>query len=47
MLEKLFVLKEKGSNVKIEVIVGIIIFFMMVYIVFVNLLILGIIGMDM
>lgn len=46
MLEKLFALKEKGSNVKIEVIAGITTFFTMVYIVFVNPSILGIAGMD-
>ena len=46
MLEKLFALKEKGSNVKTEVIAGITTFFTMVYIVFVNPSILGIAGMD-
>ena len=46
MLEKLFALKEKGSNAKTEVIAGITTFFMMVYIVFVNPSILGIAGMD-
>lgn len=46
MLEKLFVLKEKGSNAKTEVIAGITTFFTMVYIVFVNPSILGIAGMD-
>ena len=46
MLEKLFALKEKGSNAKIEVIAGITTFFTMVYIVFVNPSILGIAGMD-
>lgn len=46
MLEKLFALKEKGSNAKTEVIAGITIFFTMVYIVFVNPSILGIAGMD-
>ena len=47
MLEKLFALKEKGSNAKTEVIAGITTFFTMVYIVFVNPSILGIAGMDM
>ncbi len=46
MLEKLFALKEKGSNAKTEVIAGITTFFTMVYIVFVNPSILGIAGMD-
>ncbi|EIJ72500.1 NCS2 family permease [Haemophilus parahaemolyticus] len=46
MLEKLFALKEKGSNAKTEVIAGITTFFTMVYIVFVNPSILGITGMD-
>ena len=46
MLEKLFALKEKSSNVKTEVIAGITTFFTMVYIVFVNPSILGIAGMD-
>lgn len=46
MLEKLFALKEKGSNAKTEVIAGIATFFTMVYIVFVNPSILGIAGMD-
>ena len=46
MLEKLFALKEKGSNVKTELIAGITTFFTMVYIVFVNPSILGIAGMD-
>ena len=47
MLEKLFALKEKGSNAKTEVIAVITTFFTMVYIVFVNPSILGIAGMDM
>ncbi|MGQ0286265.1 NCS2 family permease [Pasteurellaceae bacterium 22721_9_1] len=46
MLEKFFQLKEKGSNVKTEVIAGITTFFTMVYIVFVNPSILGVAGMD-
>ena len=46
MVEKLFALKEKGSNAKTEVIAGITTFFTMVYIVFVNPSILGIAGMD-
>ena len=46
MLEKLFAIKEKGSNAKTEVIAGITTFFTMVYIVFVNPSILGIAGMD-
>lgn len=46
MLEKLFALKEKGSNAKTEVTAGITTFFTMVYIVFVNPSILGIAGMD-
>ena len=46
MLEKLFALKEKGSNAKTEVIAGITTFFTMVYIIFVNPSILGIAGMD-
>ena len=46
MLEKLFALKEKGSNAKTEVIAGITTFVTMVYIVFVNPSILGIAGMD-
>lgn len=46
MLEKLFALKEKGSNAKTEVIAGITTFFTMVYIVFVNPSILGIAGVD-
>lgn len=46
MLEKLFALKEKGSNAKTEVIAGITTFFTMVYIVFVNPSILGIAEMD-
>ncbi len=36
MLERLFQLKEKGSNVKTEIVAGITTFFTMVYIVFVN-----------
>ncbi len=46
MLEKLFQLKAKGSNVKTEIIAGITTFFTMVYIVFVNPSILGVAGMD-
>ncbi|MDP0171249.1 NCS2 family permease [Glaesserella parasuis] len=46
MLERLFQLKEKGSNVKTEIVVGITTFFTMVYIVFVNPSILGVAGMD-
>ncbi|MDD2155991.1 NCS2 family permease [Glaesserella parasuis] len=46
MLERLFQLKEKGSNVKTEIVAGITTFFTMVYIVFVNPSILGVAGMD-
>ncbi|RRN01593.1 NCS2 family permease [Bibersteinia trehalosi] len=46
MLEKLFRLSEKGTNVKTEIIAGITTFFTMVYIVFVNPSILGVAGMD-
>lgn len=46
MLEKLFKLQQKGSNVKTEIIAGITTFFTMVYIVFVNPSILGVAGMD-
>ncbi|MDO9777464.1 NCS2 family permease, partial [Glaesserella parasuis] len=45
MLERLFQLKEKGSNVKTEIVAGITTFFTMVYIVFVNPSILGVAGM--
>ena len=46
MLERLFQLKAKGSNVKTEIVAGITTFFTMVYIVFVNPSILGVAGMD-
>ncbi|WP_426879616.1 NCS2 family permease [Glaesserella parasuis] len=46
MFERLFQLKEKGSNVKTEIVAGITTFFTMVYIVFVNPSILGVAGMD-
>ncbi|MDE4025413.1 NCS2 family permease [Glaesserella parasuis] len=46
MLERLFQLKVKGSNVKTEIVAGITTFFTMVYIVFVNPSILGVAGMD-
>lgn len=46
MLEKLFQLKQKQTNVKTEVVAGITTFFTMVYIVFVNPSILGVAGMD-
>ncbi|MDE3997344.1 NCS2 family permease [Glaesserella parasuis] len=46
MLERLFPLKEQGSNVKTEIVAGITTFFTMVYIVFVNPSILGVAGMD-
>lgn len=46
MLERLFQLQAKGSNVRTEVIAGITTFFTMVYIVFVNPSILGVAGMD-
>ncbi|MDE3954028.1 NCS2 family permease [Glaesserella parasuis] len=46
MLERLFQFKEKGSNVKTEIVAGITTFFTMVYIVFVNPSILGVAGMD-
>lgn len=46
MLERLFQLSQKGSNVKTEIVAGITTFFTMVYIVFVNPSILGVAGMD-
>lgn len=46
MLERLFQLKQNGSNVKTEIVAGITTFFTMVYIVFVNPSILGVAGMD-
>lgn len=46
MLERLFQLSQKGSNVKTEIVAGITTFFTMVYIVFVNPSILGVVGMD-
>ncbi|WP_439241678.1 MULTISPECIES: NCS2 family permease [unclassified Lonepinella] len=46
MLEKLFQLKQKGSNTKTEIVAGITTFFTMVYIVFVNPAVLGAAGMD-
>ncbi|OOF69763.1 NCS2 family permease [Rodentibacter caecimuris] len=45
-LQRFFKLKEKGSNPKTEIIAGITTFFTMVYIVFVNPLVLGDAGMD-
>ena len=46
MLERLFQLKQNGSNIKTEIVAGITTFFTMVYIVFVNPSILGAAGMD-
>ena len=46
LLERLFSIKEKGSNTKTEIIAGITTFFTMVYIVFVNPSVLGDAGMD-
>ena len=46
MLEKLFKLKEKGTNVKTEVMAGVTTFMTMAYILAVNPSILGDAGMD-
>lgn len=45
-MEKFFGLKEKGTNVRTEIIAGLTTFFTMAYIIFVNPQILGLTGMD-